>query len=44
MSYILVMVSVLRLELHFYQKVIMNAATQLNSYDLTQALLSGSHF
>ena len=32
------------LELHFYQKVIMNAATQLNSHDLTQALLSSSHF
>ena len=50
--YMLVTVSVLAcievrlslLEHHFFHQVIMNAVTQLKSYDLTQALLSGSHF
>lgn len=47
--YMLVTVSVLAcievrlslLEHHFFHQVIMNAVTQLKSYDLTQALLSG---
>ena len=32
------------LEHHVFHNVIMNAAAQLKSYDLTQALLSGCHF